>query len=224
MLNIDIGGTKIKAKLIKNGKIVRQISIKTPKNKQKFIKILNNFLKQFSKSQDMKNINIGCAGVIMGNKVIFSPNIHYLKIFDFRAIFPKPLNLKLDNDVRFFLKQQLLKNPKFKNKKILAFTIGTGIGRGYAINGKVKKIKKLEYPERWEKQYQKIRDTKNNHALEKFLSEKLSLIAKKYNPNIILLSGGVFARKNFFLEIKNELLAKLKSDNKQKQIKIVFIQ
>ena len=42
----------------------------------------------------------------------------------------------------------------------MGFTVGTGIGRAFAENGKVKKIKKFEYPEKWEKQYQKIRDKK----------------------------------------------------------------
>ncbi len=210
-VGIDIGGTKIKSALFRDKKIVGQIIVKTPQNKKEFIKILKIILKKFIKSASKNNqringIGIGCAGEINGNKVISSRNILCLKNFDFRIIFPKPLLLKVDNDARYFLEKKMQTMAGNKTKRILAFTIGTGIGRAYAENGKVKKIKKFEYAEKWEKEYQKIYNPKNDAPLAQFLSKKLTPIVKKYKPDIIILAGGAVKRKNFFQKIKKEFI------------------
>lgn len=206
-IGIDIGGTKIKAELINNGKTIKQISAKTPKNKNDFIKILADFFTTLDKNKKINAIQIGCAGAIRNTKVISSRNISYLKNFDFRNIFKPPLRLSVDNDARFFLKNRLRTIECSSHQKIIAFTIGTGIGRAYAKNGKIQKIKKFEYSEIWEKKYQKIRDARNNTALIQFLAKKLAPIVKKYKPNIIILTGGVIQRKNFFSKIKKEFFA-----------------
>jgi len=72
-------------------------------------------------------------------------------------------------------------------------------------NGKIKKIKRLEYPEKWEWEYQKIRDQKNNAGLANFLGIKLSPIIKKYKPGVVVLGGGVMERKKFFEKMEKRL-------------------
>ena len=61
------------------------------------------------------------------------------------------------------------------------------------------KIKKFEYSERWERQYQKLRDSKNNKRLSAFLTAKISVLIKKFKPEVIIISGGVSTRKNLKL-------------------------
>jgi len=214
-LGIDIGGTKIKA-ILWNGKKNNSVfSTKTPKTKKEFIKILKIAVKKLAKGGiKIKNIDIGSAGIIGKNKIIFSPNIPYLKNFDFRGVFPD-FSVKIDNDARVFLRDELKFGAGGKDKIVMAFTIGTGIGRAFAENGKVKKIKKFEYPEKWEKEYQYIRDYKTSSALIKFLTEKLGAIIKKYNPQIVFIGGGILKRRNFL----RHLSKKLKKETMNAEIK-----
>lgn len=207
---IDIGGTKIKAVLWNGKKIVAFFGAKTPKTKKEFIEILRKAVKKLLRSnEEVRDIGIGAAGIIEKNKIVFSPNISYLKNFDFHGVFPYFM-VKIDNDARAFLRGELKLGAFAKDKKILAFTIGTGIGRAFAKNGKVEKIKKFEYPEKWEKEYQRVRDFpaksgKADTALAEFLGSRLMIIVKKYNPEVVLLGGGILKRKNFFRRLKKEL-------------------
>ena len=212
-LGIDIGGTKIKA-ILWNGKKNNSVfSTKTPKTKKEFIKILKIAVKKLARGGiKIKSICVGVAGIIGKNKIIFSPNIPYLKNFDFRGVFPG-FSVKIDNDARVFLRDELKAGGK--DKIVMAFTIGTGIGRAFAENGKVKKIKKFEYPEKWEKEYQYIRDYKTSSALIKFLTEKLGAIIKKYNPQIVFIGGGILKRRNFL----RHLSKKLKKETMNAEIK-----
>ena len=192
ILNIDIGGTKIRANF--GGKLQKW---NTPRTKKEFAKILEKLPRADA-------VGIGVAGVISGTRVIKSPNIRYLKNFDFREIFPKVV-LRIDNDARVFLGERI---GRFGGRRILAFTIGTGIGRAYGEGGKVKMIKKFEYPVSWEKEYQKIRDSKDDRKLAEYLGKKLNAIIKKYKPDSIVLSGGVTRRKGFYKKLSKLLRVK----------------
>ena len=134
--------------------------------------VTKEFAKILEKLPRADAVGIGVAGVISGTRVIKSPNIRYLKNFDFREIFPKVV-LRIDNDARVFLGERI---GRFGGRRILAFTIGTGIGRAYGEGGKVKMIKKFEYPVSWEKEYQKIRDSKDDRKLAEYLGKKLFLL------------------------------------------------
>src|SRR3989344_5208421 len=94
ILNIDIGGTKIRANF--GGKLQKW---NTPRTKKEFAKILEKLPRADA-------VGIGVAGVISGTRVIKSPNIRYLKNFDFREIFPKVV-LRIDNDARVFLGERI---------------------------------------------------------------------------------------------------------------------
>lgn len=203
-LGVDVGGTKIRAVLWSGKKIVAVFSAKTPKTKREFIEVLKTAIKKLTENnKEIKIIDVGAAGIIRNNKIIFSPNIPYLKNFDFRDVFPD-FSVKIDNDARAFLNGEL-KLSAFAKKTVLAFTVGTGIGRAFAKNGKVWKIKKFEYPEKWEKEYQRIRDFKSGAVLAEFLGNKFALIVRKYNPEIVIIGGGILKRKNFFRRLKKEL-------------------
>lgn len=210
-IGIDIGGTKIEA-ILWDGKKIREIfSAKTPKTKKEFIAILKTVIKNFFKNnKKISGIGIGAAGIIGRNTIIFSPNIVYLRNFSFNDIFPHVL-IRIDNDARVFLRGEMKLIKRYsKNKNVLAFTIGTGIGRAFAGDGKIKKIKNFEYPEKWEKEYQNIRDCKTNVKLIEFLADKLAMIIKKRKPEIVIIGGGVLRRKNFFKYLKTELREKFK--------------
>lgn len=213
-IGIDIGGTKIRAVLLSGGKIAAAFAVKTPKTKKEFIKTMKRLFEKLArKGARIKSIGIGVPGIIGKNKAVFCPNVFYLKDFYFRSVFPG-LSVKIDNDARSFLRGELELGAGRGAKKALAFTIGTGVGRAFAENGKVRKIKKFEYPEKWEKGYQRVRDAGNGGELANFLAAKLSIIVKKYEPGIVIIGGGILERKNFFGRLKKKL------EEKNKKIKV----
>ena len=72
----------------------------------------------------------------------------------------------------------------------------------------MKKIKNFEYPEKWEREYQKIRDRKDYEKLAMFLGEKFSVLIKKYKPEAVVLGGGVLGKRGFFEKLREELKIK----------------
>lgn len=212
-IGIDIGGTKIFSVLFDGGKIIAASGAKTPKTKKEFVKTVKRLFEKLAwKGVRIKSIGIGAPGIVGKNKVIFCPNVSYLKNFDFRGVFPG-FSAKIDNDARAFLRGELNFGAGAGAKKALAFTIGTGIGRAFAENGRVRKIKKFEYPEKWEKEYQRVRDGGNGGELAVFLAAKLSIIVKKYKPDAVIIGGGILKRKNFFGRLKKKV------EEKNKKIK-----
>ena len=194
---IDVGGTKIRAVLWDGKRVIKAREFKTPKNLRAFKKLLGGILKNYR----VKKIGIGVPGAVLGNKILFCPNIKYLKNFDISQLRRRTSKLRLDNDARCFARAELIGGTASK-KNILFLILGTGIGRAVARNSKVLKIKKLEYPEHWEKEYQKIRDSKNNCALAIFLVKHLKGRFKKYNPKLIIIGGGVTERRDFLAKFQ----------------------
>ena len=194
-LGIDIGGTKIRAVLwtssagLDGRRAIKALEFRTPQTLRAFKKIIISIFKDF----EAKKNGIGVPCVISGNKILFCPNIKYLKNYDISKLF-KNSKIKLDNDARCFARAECSKSAS-----CLAITLGTGVGRAFAKNGKVLKIKKFEYPEKWEADYQRLRDAKNDKKLSDFLTTKISILIKKYKPGVVVIGGGVVARKTLKL-------------------------
>ncbi len=194
-LGIDIGGTNTRAVALAGKKILWKKELKTPKSS----KALESFIVSLSEKFKAAKIGIGIPGIVNKDKIIFCPNIPYLRNFIFKIPDKK---IKLDNDARYFGQAEYLLGAGKGAKSILVFTIGTGIGRAYGKGGKILKIKRFEYPEKWEREYQKLRDSKNTKALSIFLTKKLSILIKKMKPGVVIIGGGVMARKGLKLGLK----------------------
>ena len=193
-IGLDIGGTHISAVVASNKlKIISKRIIKTPNSKIKFIKIVNHLVSKLDSKSTF--IGIAVAGIISGSKLKKAPNIPFLKNFSFQDVFGKQNKIVLDNDARNFLKGELNLIEVPEKLKTIGLTIGTGIGRSVASGKNIKKIKKLEYPVKWEGQYQKARDSKNYRELIVILAIGLIPIIKKYKPDNIILGGGVVLNK-----------------------------
>ena len=103
----------------------------------------------------------------------------------------------MDNDARCFARAEFLGGAGRGAKSLFALTIGTGIGRAYGKNGKIIRLKKFEYPERWEGKYQAIRDLRDDNRLIEFLSQKLVPLMMPFRPEVIVIGGGVSERRRF---------------------------
>lgn len=197
-LGIDIGGWKVRGVLWDGRRAIAAYEVPTPRTKAAFVRDILKLAEKLSRhaSGRILGIGIGAAGVIGGTRVEFSPNIPYLKRFDFRTIFPAGA-LSVDNDARAFARAEWLLGAGRGAKRILAFTIGTGIGRAYGAGQRIKRIERLERSEAWERRYQAVRARKDDRALAEFLGGKLSAIAADYPADVVVIGGGVLGRPGF---------------------------
>lgn len=189
-------------------KILRCLEMKTPQKPADFENGLKGLIKKLAFGEKIKGIGIGTAGVVSGTILKSSRNIPKIKNFDFANLrdgIPH-FGLRVDNDARAFARGEYVLGAGNRFKSAFFLTIGTGIGRAYGKNGKIMKIKKLEYAEQWEREYQKIRDGENDAKLAEFLGKHLINLIKPYNPQAIIIGGGVaMKRKNLFEKLKNAL-------------------
>lgn len=196
VIGIDIGGTKIRALLWNGKRVTRECEAPTPKNKNGFERGLLELVSLLGRSAPIAGIGIGAAGIIKDTTLLFSPNIPYIKNFDFQRVWPS-LPVRVDNDARSFARAELVRGAGRGAKRLFALTIGTGIGRAYGRRGKIIKIKKFEYPERWEREYQRVRERRDDKKLAACLGGKLVPLLKPFEPEIIVIGGGVLARRGF---------------------------
>lgn len=206
-IGLDIGGTKIRAVLWNGRRVVRAHETPTPTNGRDFQNTLSALIAFLSRQETIRGVGIGAAGIVEGTTLISSPNIPYIKKFDFRPLLPRAMALQVDNDARCFARAEFVRGRGRGSKSLFGLTIGTGIGRAYGKNGKIIKIKKLEYPESWERRYQTIRDEGNTRRLAEFLAEKLSALIKPLRPEVIAIGGGVLERRGFLKRLRKEFKA-----------------
>jgi len=204
-IGIDIGGTKIKGVLFNNKKIIKSTRALTPNTNIKLERAIIDIVKKLKPKKEIFLIGVGAAGIIKDKTLLLAPNISGVKNFNFKKIFGNNTSLYINNDARCFLKGEITLGYNKNTKTAFGIMIGTGIGRAFAKKGAVQKIKKFESPELWEKKFQQIKKKKGNALLLHFLGQKLSLLLKEYNPEIIIIGGGVLKRKNFFNALRLEL-------------------
>ena len=140
-IGIDIGGTKIKSIVFdaKNKLIKKETTIKTPKNKKDFLNQLGKIVLELGKGNKIKGIGVGLPGVVGYLGILIkAPNLPFLNNWNARDFFRKyKIPVKIDNDSRCFLRAETKSGAGYGHKNIVGLTIGTGIGGGIIINGKM---------------------------------------------------------------------------------------
>lgn len=212
IVGIDIGGTKIRGIVWNKKRILKSVETPTPKNLAAFKLAIENMISQLGGKTD---IAIGAAGIIQGNKIAESPNIPYIKNLDFSFTGAHIGAKRLDNDARCFARAQYGARKQGRGP-VLFITIGTGIGRALGKDNNILKIKKFEYPENWEKEYQVIKEANDTQKLAKYLGEKITVLATSYHAKSIVVGGGILGRKHFFKELKKEISIPIQKSIMQK--------
>ena len=142
---IDIGGTFIKIVAVnKTGKVLKNQKLKTPRylSSSKFLEFLAEIVNKYKKELKIKNavIGIGIAGDTDNKKGIlrFAPNIPWCNL-KITSGLKKLTTCKcfVSNDANMAAFGVYKKELKEKYKNILVFTLGTGIGGGLIIDGKL---------------------------------------------------------------------------------------
>ena len=146
-IGIDLGGTNIAAGIVReDGKIVVQSSVPTLSQRptDEIVKDMVFLSKQLIKDaelelNDIEAVGIGCPGTINfeTGEVIYSNNIkmeHYMLAKEFQKYLNLPV--KIDNDSNCAAMGEYIVSGN--NVPIFMFiTLGTGVGSGLILNGKV---------------------------------------------------------------------------------------
>lgn len=149
IIGVDLGGTFLKIAIISpKYKIIekRILDTKEYKKKEQLIEAIINTIKSFFKNNNLKKkdfmgVGIGLPGPIENKRGIvhFLPNIPGWKEVNLKKILEHRLGLPvfLDNDAKLMALSEynLGKGRGFKN--VLCLTLGTGVGSGIILGGKL---------------------------------------------------------------------------------------
>ncbi|MHA1239042.1 MAG: ROK family protein [Candidatus Odinarchaeia archaeon] len=129
MLGVDIGGQKILAVSVKGQKIVwmKKFPLKN-KSREEVLQALRNI----SAEADETHMGVGVPGVLDGCKVVKCPNLQSLNGVQLDEAL-KGLKITVENDANCFAYGEYLKH----RCDLVGITIGTGVGGGIVINGKI---------------------------------------------------------------------------------------
>lgn len=196
VVTVDLGGTHIRTARVENNKIVKYIKKNTPKNKKG---ILNELCKSIDEclTKGVKGIGISYAGHVEGDSIKISPNIP-LKGVDLKKFLQKKYKMKIviENDANCAAIAEIKFGIKKKNFFVL--TIGTGIGGGIVVDGKLFKGANcggelghmiLHNKKDFEYHYKKSKN--NKEKLADILGQGIASLISIFDPEIVILSGGL---------------------------------
>lgn len=142
-IGIDLGGTYIKYGLVDDsGNIVKKGMIPTKAESQKRDVVIEQMALAIRNVWDnnIDGIGIGTPGIVDNNGVVYeSPNLPDWHNLNLREIFEKKFNKKVvvENDANSIAWGEYLFGAGRGTRTIVCLTLGTGLGGGVVINGKL---------------------------------------------------------------------------------------
>lgn len=137
-LSIDIGGTNVKyAELNNAGNIIEQGKIKTSHDKEQFLKNIDRIVAKYVK-KGIKGIAFCAPGKIAHTKIHFGGALPFLDGIDFAVRYKKydiPVTVINDGKASVLTENWLGSLKDMQN--CAAITLGTGVGGGIIVNGKL---------------------------------------------------------------------------------------
>ena len=245
IIGIDIGGSKIIAALVKGAQIFHKIKIPMPKNKKDFFdkleKVIGELIKKAGGKKNIRGIGCGIGGALDLEKgIILSwSNIKFLDKLNIKSWLKKQFNyeVRIDNDAKCFIRAEYLFGAGKGYKNIVGITLGTGVGGGIIIGGKmiygandsageighmiINNGKDLE--ETTVKQMRKLKFSKiAAKEFEKNLGIGLANIINILDPEIIIIGGGAAKTVEAFILKARKIAEKfIVSPQAEKNVKIL---
>lgn len=143
LIGVDLGGTKIEAGLVDlNGKVVKKIVMPTEANKGK-AQVIQNIVFCVNKlrKDTILGVGIGIPGPTDYRRgiAINPPNLPGWKEVPLKKILEEKLHLPVavENDAKCFAMAEYKCGYEKKVQNLVGITVGTGIGSGIIINGKL---------------------------------------------------------------------------------------
>ena len=140
-IGIDIGGTKIcGALIVEGGNILKSVKVDTPQGEASdTAHVVSGVIKEII-SNDVVGIGLGVPGWVDHEKgtIYNTPNLS-LSGFDLRGAIHDKFNLPvfIDNDANLAVLAEHSFGMAKDYKNVIGLTVGTGIGGGIILNGKV---------------------------------------------------------------------------------------
>ncbi len=141
---IDIGATNTKLALVSSKSIISNKKVYQTekfKNKNSLINEVCKFIKNMSKSYGVKSCGIACPGPVNfeNGRVHFFINLKGWDNVPIKSIIEKKTGCKvlIDNDVNLAAIAEFLYGAGKGYKNIVCLTLGTGVGGGIIIGGKL---------------------------------------------------------------------------------------
>ena len=139
-IGVDIGGTKISAGIVKDGKLTKVITKKTSKSsKNKTINQIIEIIEELFNS-DIKNIGIGVPGIVDKKGVVYEViNIPLWTKVQLKKILEKKFKVPvlISNDAKCFALGERYFGKGKGHNNLVGLVIGTGLGAGIIIGGKL---------------------------------------------------------------------------------------
>ena len=141
ILGIDVGGTKIAAALVSNGRLVTPVYTEKTPHGSEIINVVYGFFNKFSKKYLLAGIGISTAGMVSdyGQIVGSTGNIPGWQGTKVKEILQKKFRLPVvvENDANAAAYAEYQIGSAKGANPLLMITLGTGVGGGVVVNGKL---------------------------------------------------------------------------------------
>jgi glucokinase len=143
-IGFDIGGSSVKAALVKDKQIMKSLVEDTSKDLDGLLELIGKMkggLVEGIAAGEMGGTGFAVAGILDARRerVLKSPNVVYLDDQPLKEMLEEKLGCKvrLENDVRCFLLAEKEVGLAQNLKDVFYLTLGTGIGGAFMIDGKI---------------------------------------------------------------------------------------
>lgn len=142
VIGVDIGGTKISAGLIENNKLVKSYKLPTPAREEKAV-ILQTIIRTIRALglQDYSGIGVGIPGLVdTKNGIVYDvqniPSLTHVALkSELESVFY--CKVEINNDANCFVLGSNTYGNGQQFKNMVGLTLGTGLGGGLILNGKL---------------------------------------------------------------------------------------
>ena len=139
ILSFDVGGTTIKAGLVKKDlEIQEKFTKDTPKNEESFISLIEEIHK--ARTDKCDKVSFGMPGFVDRDNYVFKYGTNMKFSIDFKKLeFFGEKKLYIENDGNLAAYSEFVLNLSEKYKNVIMLTFGTGIGGGIITDSKIYK-------------------------------------------------------------------------------------
>jgi len=218
IIAVDLGGTNLRSALVENGKVYNYTKIQTPKTKVELLNAIVGAI-EMHMSPDVIGIGIGSPGPLENGVIKNPPNLA-IKNFNLKKFLEKKFKRRVEiaNDADCVALAEARYGCKKKNFIIL--TLGTGIGGGAVIDGKmysgmgmgtefgsiilnngktmeqIWQSKKVTITELFER-----KDKRKLDSVCENLGQGIGSLINVFDPEVVVLMGGIRELGKKFLDM-----------------------
>jgi glucokinase len=250
IIAVDLGGTNLRVALVENNKVKEYLKSPTPKGKEELLEVMCESISKLL-SKDVNGIGIASAGPLEKGIILNPPNLPF-KNFNLKKYlerkFKKRVEIANDADCVAIAESKL----GCKKKNFFILTIGTDIGGGIIVNGKLfngqglggelghivlddgkrfgvlaagKRLKQITR-DKFGKELLvtdliKMNNQKSKEILEElseYLGQGIASLINVFDPEIVVLSGGVKESGRKYLKMIRKHAKKYLATNRKTKI------